>query len=131
MTPIPENSLSSAVIGAAIQVHRVLGPGLLESVYEAALALELTRRGCSVSRKGPIRALYDGMDLGPAFRADLVVDDLVLLELKSVERVTDVHRKQLNTYVRLSGLRLGLLINFGSARLADGVQRVVNGLPDA
>lgn len=127
---VPENRVAASIVDAALQVHRTLGPGLLESAYEAALAFELSRRGHSVERQVPIPVSYDGVALGEGFRADLVVDRLVIVELKSIEALGPVHRKQANTYVRLGGFRLGLLINFGGERLRDGILRIAHGLPD-
>jgi GxxExxY protein len=123
-----ENDIARQVVDAAYRVHVTLGPGLLESVYEAALEYELTNRGLAVSRQSSIPISYNGVDLGEGFKADLIVEDLVILELKSVEAVAPVHTKQLLTYLRLTDRKLGLLINFGAARIKDGITRVVNGL---
>ncbi len=130
MNEVPENAVATAIVDAALMVHRALGPGLLESAYEVALAFELTRRGHTAERQVSIPISYDGVSLGEGFRADLIVDRLVIVELKSLERLADVHRKQTNTYVRLGGFRLGLLINFGGERLKDGIVRIANGLPE-
>jgi GxxExxY protein len=126
-----ENQIGEAVIAAGIQVHRALGPGLLESVYETILAYEFQRRGLHVRRQVPIPIAYEGLNFDEGFRADLIVHDRVIIELKSVVQLTPAHRKQLQTYLRLSGLRLGYLFNFGEALLRDGNVRAVNGLPDA
>ena len=123
-----EESIGKAVVDAAVLVHRELGPGLLESVYEAVLDAELERRGLSVRRQVPMKIEYRGQVFEEGFRADLLVDDLVLLELKSVERVNNAHKKQLLTYLKLSGLKLGFLLNFGAALMRDGIVRSVNGL---
>ena len=123
-----ENDIAKQVVDAAYQVHVSLGPGLLESVYEAALEYELTSRGMAVSRQTSIPITYKGIDLGEGFKADLIIEDLVILELKSVEAVAPVHTKQLLTYLRLTNRKLGLLINFGARRIKDGITRVVNGL---
>jgi len=125
-----ENKIGSLVVDSAIQLHRELGPGLLESVYEIVLADELTRRGLSVQRQVPVSVVYGDRRFEPGFRADLIVDDCVLVELKSTESIAAVHRKQLQTYLRLSGIRLGFLLNFGAALMRDGIVRAVNGLPD-
>jgi GxxExxY protein len=118
------------VVDAAVHVHQVLGPGLLESVYETVLAFELRRRGVHVARQVPIDVVYEDLRIDGGFRADLIVDGCVLVELKSVERTAPVHKKQTLTYLRLASLRLGLLLNFGTALMKDGVVRLVNGLPD-
>lgn len=123
-----ENDVSAVVLDAAIAVHRVLGPGLLETVYEVALAHVLRQRGLRVARQVPISITFEGITFDEGFRADLIVEDLVLIELKSLERVAPVHKKVVLTYLRLSGLRLGLLINFGAPVLKDGYERLVNDL---
>jgi GxxExxY protein len=125
-----ENEIARQIVDAAFRVHVTLGPGLLESVYEAVLAHELQGRGLSVQRQQPIAVKYNGIVFDEGFRADLVVADAVIVELKSVETVAPVHRKQLLTYLRLADKRLGLLINFGAARIKDGISRVVNGLAE-
>ena len=125
-----ENDVSAVVLDAAIAVHRALGPGLLESVYEVALAHVLRQRGLTVARQVPISITFEGITFDEGFRADLIVENLVLVELKSLERVAPVHRKVVLTYLRLSGLRLGLLVNFGAPVLKDGFERLVNGLPE-
>jgi GxxExxY protein len=125
-----ENEISAAVLDSAIAVHRALGPGLLESVYEVALSHVLRQRGLTVARQVPIPITFDGITFDEGFRADLVVEDRVLVELKSVERLAPVHRKVLLTYLRLSGRRLGLLVNFGAPVLKDGFERIVDRLPD-
>ena len=125
-----ENEISSVVVDGALTVHRALGPGLLESVYELALAHELAQRGLSLERQVPILVKYQGVPLGEGFRADVIVDGKVLLELKSVEHLTPLHRKQIQTYLRLTGLRLGILLNFGAPLMKDGIVRCVNGLEE-
>src|SRR5690349_2455237 len=124
-----ENEVS-AVLDAAIAVHRVLGPGLLESVYEVALAHVLRQRGLAVGRQVPISITFEGITFDEGFRADLIVENLVLVELKSLERMAPAHKKVVLTYLCLSGLRLGLLVNFGAPVLKDGFERLVNGLDD-
>jgi GxxExxY protein len=125
-----ENEIGAQVVDAAIAVHRALGPGLLESVYEVILARELERRGLKVQRQVPIAITYDRVRFDEGFRADLVVEEKVILELKSVERATAAHRKQVQTYLRLSGRKLGFLLNFGEALMKDGITRAVNGLEE-
>jgi GxxExxY protein len=125
-----ENDISAVVLDAAIAVHRALGPGLLESVYEVALAHVLRQRGLAVTRQVPISITFEGITFDEGFRADLIVENLVLVELKSLERMAPVHKKVVLTYLRLSGMRLGLLVNFGAPVLKDGFKRLVNGLDD-
>jgi GxxExxY protein len=123
-----ENEIAKIVVDAAIKVHCALGPGLLESVYEIVLAHELAKRGLKVERQALIPIEYNGLKFREGFRADVVVEEKIIVELKSVENIQPVHKKQLLTYLRLADMRLGLLINFGSALLKDGISRVVNGL---
>ena len=123
-----ENDIAREIVDAAFKVHTVLGPGLLESVYEAVLAQELRKRSLKVERQAPIPVVYEEVRLEEGFRADLVVQDKVLVELKSVEKVAPVHKKQVLTYLRLANMKLGLLITFGEALIKDGITRVVNGL---
>lgn len=123
-----ENEIGSVVVETAVTVHRELGPGLLETVYEVALADELAERGLAVRRQAPVPIRYRGRTFDEGFRADLIVEEKVLVELKSVERVHPVHKKQLLTYLRLSGLKLGYLLNFGEAVMKTGITRCVNGL---
>ena len=111
-------------------MHRELGPGLLESVYEVILAHQLRQRGLRAERQVPIPIEYQGVKFDEAFRADILVDGKVVLELKSVEQVTRVHKKQLQTYLRLAGFRLGFLLNFGEDLMKKGITRAVNGLAD-
>ena len=127
---ITENEVAKVVVDACYRIHSGLGPGLLESVYEAVLARELERRGLRVQRQAPVPVSWDGLRFDEGFRADLIVDDLLIVELKSVEKLVPVHGKQLLTYLRLTGKRLGLLVNFGEELIKDGIKRVVNGLPD-
>jgi len=126
-----ENEIGRIVVDAAIKVHRELGPGLLESVYEVVLAHELQERGLTVERQVPVSISYQGLHFDGAFRADIIVGKKVILELKSVERVTDAHKKQLLTYLRLTGMKLGFLLNFGEALMKDGITRIVNSLDEA
>ena len=122
-----EKELSGDVIGAAIEVHRVLGPGLLESAYELALERELILRGHSIERQKPVPLEYKGTALGDGFRIDLLVDDRLLLEIKAVEGLLPRHDAQLLTYLRLTGKQVGLLINFNERTLKEGIKRVMNG----
>ena len=124
----PEEWVGRAVVDAAVQVHRELGPGLLESVYEAVLAHELSQHGLRVERQVPVAFEWRGMRFNEGFRADIIVDGCVLLELKSVERLHNAHRKQILTYLRLTGMRLGYLINFGEALIRNGITRTVHQL---
>ncbi len=125
-----ENEIATQVVDAAYQVHTRLGPGLLESVYEVALAYELKGRGLQAERQVPIPIQYDSIKFDEGFKADVIVDGKVILELKSVEKIVPVHKKQLLTYLRLADKRLGLLINFGAELIKDGISRVVNGLQE-
>jgi len=126
-----ENDIGRIVVDAAVAVHRELGPGLLESVYEVILAFELGQRGLSVKRQVPISIHYKQMTFDEAFRADLMVDERVVIELKSVEQVSQAHKKQLLTYLRLTGCKLGFLLNFGEALMKRGITRTVNGIEDS
>lgn len=125
-----ENEIGTKVLEAAIRVHRELGPGLLETVYEVILARELSDLGLAVKRQVPITIKYKGLLFDEGFRADLVIESKVLLELKSVERVSSAHKKQVQTYLKLTGFKLGYLLNFGEAVLKDGITRCVNGLEE-
>ncbi len=123
-----ENAVAKIIVDACYKIHSTLGPGLLESVYEAVLAHELQLRGLSFVRQQSLPIVYEGVVLDEGFRVDLIVEDLVIVELKSVEAISPVHKKQLNTYLRLSGKRLGLLVNFGSNLIKDGIWRIANGM---
>ena len=125
-----ENAIAKEIVDAAFRIHTTLGPGLLESVYDAVLAYELGRRGLRVVRQQPIPVIYENVRIDTGFRADLIVEDKVIVEIKSVELVAPVHKKQLLTYLRLADKRLGLLINFQVALIKDGITRIVNGLED-
>ena len=122
-----ENELSEKIIGLAIKVHSALGPGLLESAYEKALVFELSRNGYKAEVQKSISINYEGIILDEGYRADIVVNDIVLVELKSVKQIEDIHLKQLLTYIRLSNKKLGLLINFNEILLKNGIRRVING----
>ena len=123
------DDIIGAVVDASLKIHTKLGPGLLESVYEAVLARALELRGFRVERQKLIRFEYDGMAFEEGFRTDLLVDGCVVVELKSVEKLAPVHSKQVLTYLRLMNLQVGLLINFGAATLKEGLHRIVNNLP--
>jgi len=125
-----ENQLATVIVDSCYKIHTRLGPGLFESVYETVLAHELKSRGLSVVRQQPIAIEYDGLTFEEGFRADLVVENKVIIELKSVEKYSPVFQKQLLTYLRLTGLKLGFLINFGEAYIKDGISRVINGTLD-
>jgi len=130
MSKRTENEIAREVVDAAFHIHKALGPGLLETVYEVVLARELERRGLAVVRQQPVPIVFGNLKFDEGFRADLIVEDKVIVELKSVEQIAPVHKKQLLTYLRLADKRLGLLINFGSAVIKDGISRIVNGLEE-
>ena len=123
-----ENEIAEIILDEAFNIHKNLGPGLLETVYEIILAHELTKRGLKTKRQVPIPIEYNDLKFQEGFRADLIVEDKIIIELKSVENIQRVHKKQLLTYLRLANKKLGLLINFGSALLKDGISRVANDL---
>jgi GxxExxY protein len=125
--PMTENEIAKQILDAAFVIHIKLGPGVFESVYEVVLAHELRKRGLAVERQKAMSIVYDGIRFDEPFRSDLVVNGKVVVELKSVEALCAVHAKQLLTQLRLSGLKLGLVINFGEAHLKNGIKRVVNG----
>src|ERR1700694_4529462 len=125
-----ENAVARQIVDAAYRVHTTLGPGLLESVYEAALAYELEKRGLRISRQQAIPVVYEAVRIHTGFHADLVVQDEVIVEIKALEAVAPVHKKQLLTYLKLADKRLGLLINFNVALIKDGITRIVNGLQE-
>jgi GxxExxY protein len=125
-----ENAIAQQIVDAAFRIHTTLGPGLLESVYDAVLAYELGRRGLRTAHQQPIPVVYEGIRIDAGFRADLIVEDQVIVEIKSVEVLAPVHKKQLLTYLRLADKRLGLLINFNVVLIKDGITRIVNGLEE-
>jgi len=122
------NELSHRIIGAAMEVHKTLGPGLLEVVYEDCLIVELQQRGIKVQRQVERPIIYKGTEVGHPLRIDMLVEDCIIVELKTVSELLDLHTAQLLSYLKLSSLKLGLLINFNSVLLQDGLRRVVNGL---
>lgn len=122
-----ENKLSSMIIGAAIDVHRQLGPGLLESSYEVCLAYELRRLGLNIRTQIPLPVVYKGVRLEAGYRIDILVENRVIVEVKAVDGLASIHTAQILTYLKLRELKLGLLINFNSVRLTDGIKRVLNG----
>ena len=124
------NRLSSKIIGAAIEVHKALGPGLLESTYEECLCHELSLRGLSLERQKPLAVRYKGVKLDCGYRLDIVVEHAIILELKSCEKIEPIHRAQLLTYLKISGLNLGLLLNFNVTVMRDGIIRMVNELKE-
>jgi GxxExxY protein len=126
-----ENEIAKQILDAAFRVHTKLGPGLFESVYEVVMAYELKKRGLTADRQKAMPIIYDGIRFDEAFRSDIVVDGKVITELKSVEALLPVHAKQLLTQLRLSDLKLGLLINFGETHLKNGIKRIINGQLDA
>ena len=123
-----ENEISQQIVDAAFQIHINLGPGLLESVYEEVIFYELTNRGLNVKRQIGVPVVYKDIKMELGFRADLIVENKVIIELKSVESIAPVHQKQLLTYLKLTDLKLGLLINFNENLIKDGIQRIVNNL---
>ncbi len=122
-----ENEIGAIVVDCAVKLHQELGPGLLESVYEVVLAKRLEQRGLSIQRQVAIPIEIDGEHFDEGFRADMVVNGKVILELKSVEQLSKAHMKQVLTYLKLSDMRLGFLLNFGAAFMKDGIKRIVNG----
>ena len=122
------NEISAAIVDHSVKIHKALGPGLLESVYQRILTYELRKAKFDVQAEHPVPVLWDGHEIDEGFRADLIVNDLVLVELKSVEKIANVHLKQTLTYLKLTKIKLGLLINFGAPLLKDGIHRIANGL---
>lgn len=123
-----ENEISKIVVDCCYKIHTSLGPGLLESVYEEVLSYELQKRGLKIDRQKGLPVLYDDLKMELGFRADIIVENKVILELKSLEVLAPVHSKQLLTYLKITGLKLGLLINFGELLIKDGIHRIVNNL---
>ena len=125
------NQITEAIIGAAIEVHRALGPGLLESAYEACTAFEVAQRGLRVEEQKPLPVVYREVRLDCGYRLDLLVEETVIVEIKAVERLMPIHQAQLLSYLKLSGCKVGLLINFNVEVLKSGIRRVVNDFPDS
>ena len=125
-----ENEIGKIVVNTAVQIHRELGPGLLETVYETVLTYELEKQGLHVERQVPVAIEYRGIKFDEAFRADIIVEKKVILELKSVEAVNNAHKKQLLTYLRLTDMKLGFLLNFGEGLMKNGIIRTVNRLEE-
>ena len=126
--PMIINDITGIIIEESIRIHKDIGPGLLESVYEEILFYRLKKRDLEVQRQVGIPVFYDGIKMEIGFRADLIVEDLIIIELKSIEELTPVHHKKLLTYLKLSDLKVGLLINFNEALLKNGIKRIVNNL---
>ncbi|PKM43092.1 MAG: GxxExxY protein [Gammaproteobacteria bacterium HGW-Gammaproteobacteria-1] len=126
-----EDEIGRAIVDVAVQIHREIGPGLLESVYEVLLAHELRQRGLRVERQVPIPVMYKGLTFDEGFRADIVVESRVIIELKCVEKLHNAHKKQLLTYLRLADKRLGYLLNFSEALMKQGITRTVNRFNEA
>ncbi len=125
-----ENEIAKIVVDSAIHLHKNIGPGLLESVYEVLLAHDLESKGLKVMRQVSIPIEYNGIKFNEGFRADIIIEKKVILELKSVETITKVHKKQVLTYLKLTNLKLGFLLNFGEALMKDGITRLINGYPN-
>jgi len=123
-----ENEIGTIIIETAITIHKGLGPGLLESVYETILAKKLTDKGLNVNRQVAIPIKFEGIQFDEGFRADIIANDKVVIEIKSVEKLNNVHKKQLLTYLKLSNLKLGYLINFNEELLKNGISRIINGI---
>jgi GxxExxY protein len=124
------NEITAQVVDAAFKIHTQLGPGLLETVYEVTLAHELRKRGLRVRRQIPVPVEFDGLQFDEGFRMDLLVEESIIVEIKSVEKNHPLHPKQLRTHLVLAKLQLGLVLNFGLERMKDGITRIVNGLPE-
>ena len=122
-----ENQIGTLIVDGAVHLHQALGPGLLESVYEVTLTRRLEKAGLSVKRQAPVPIEFEGERFDEGFRADLIVEGKVIVELKSVRRVDPAHKKQVLTYLKLTGLKLGYLLNFGEALMKDGITRIIHG----
>ena len=127
---MPENEIARAIVNAAVSIHRSFGPGLLESFYEAALEYDLRALGFQVARQRGLPVIYKSVRIQAGYRPDLVIDECVIVEVKAIENIAVVHQKQLLTYLKVSGRRLGLLLNFNVVLMKDGITRIVNGLED-
>lgn len=128
MTNLSENDLAKILVNIFIKVHRVLGPGLLESVYESAICFELEKLEIPFNRQPEITVFYEDVKMDVGFRADIIVEDKLIIEIKSVSSLTAIHHKQLLTYLRLTNMKLGLLVNFNEVLVKDGITRIVNNL---
>ncbi|MBN1408591.1 MAG: GxxExxY protein [Calditrichaceae bacterium] len=122
-----ENEIGQFIVDSAVKLHKELGPGLLETVYEVILAATLKDSGLSIKRQVAIPIEYQGLKFDEGFRADIIVEDKVIIELKSIEKVNNAHKKQVLTYLKLTGYKLGFLLNFGEALMKDGISRIING----
>ena len=122
-----ENEIGQIIVDTAVDIHKNLGPGLFESVYEIILASELENKGLKIKRQVDFPVEYKGIKFETGFRADMVINDLVIIEIKSVETINNSHKKQVLTYLKLSGKKLGFLINFGACLMKDGIKRIING----
>jgi GxxExxY protein len=127
---LTENEIATIVVDAALKIHKQLGSGLMESAYQKVMMIELAKRGLSVESEVPIPVIFEGNQIDSGFRADIVVENKVILELKAIQRNNYVHKQQLLSYLKLSNLKLGLVINFGSQLIKNGINRVVNGLEE-
>jgi GxxExxY protein len=125
MNPEPGSALTEKIIGLAIKVHRTLGPGLFESIYNQCLCWELDHHGLKAEREVPLPVIYEGLHLNKGYKADIIVNQTVLLELKSVEHILPIHQAQTRTYLRLSGCQVGLLMNFSAPMMKDGIRRFI------
>jgi len=123
-----ENEISKIVVDVCYKIHTTLGPGIFESVYENILEYELIERGLNITRQQPIPVIWEGIKFDQGFRADIIIENKVIVEIKSIEAIAPVHQKQLLTYLRLTDLKLGLLVNFNEALIKNGIQRIVNNL---
>ena len=123
-----ENEIGEKLLGCALRVHSALGPGLLESAYEACLLYELEKAGLKTTRQEPFPVIYDGVELDVGYRLDLLIEEIVIVEVKAVEQLLPIHTAQLLSYLRLSNRKLGYLLNFNTAQMRSGIKRVVNGL---
>ncbi len=123
-----ENELSKIIVDCCFKIHTTLGPGLLESIYEELLTFELQRADLNITRQQGIPVIYEGIKMDLGFRSDIIVENKVIIEIKSVEAIAPVHQKQVLTYLRITELKLGLLVNFNEALIKNGIQRIVNNL---
>ena len=128
--PFTENSIAKIIVDVAYQIHKTMGPGLLESAYQSFMVNDLQKRGLKIKSEVPMPVVYDKVILNNRYRVDIIVEDLVIVELKAVEKIAYVHQQQMLTYLKASNLKLGLLINFGAPLIKYGIKRVVNGLED-